>query len=80
MFGIIFWHALQSHLLVKSARSFDAPQQLLRLDFTFYSWGGLVTIRLSKTIQFCEWVVCLPLPFIPDSPLCPVTAVKRTML
>ena len=30
-------------------------------------------------IQFHEWVVPLPLPFIPDSPLSPVTAVKRVI-
>ena len=69
----------KSHLLVKSARSFDASQQLLLSDFTFYSWGGLVTIRWSKTIQFRERVVRLPLSFLPDFPLSPVTAVKRAM-
>ena len=69
----------KSNLLVKSARSFDAFQQLLRSDFTFYSWGGLVTIRWSKTIQFRERVVRLSLSFLPDSPLSPVTAVKRAM-
>ena len=69
----------KSNLLVKSARSFDAYQQLLRSDYTFYSWGGLVTIRWSKTIQFRERVVRLPLSFLPDSPLSSVTAVKRAM-
>ena len=69
----------KSNLLVKSARSFDASQQLLRSDFTFYSWGGLVTIRWSKTIQFRERVVRLPLSFVAHSPLSPVTAVTRAM-
>ena len=69
----------KSHLLVKSLRAFDSSQHFLCLDFTFYPWGGLVTISWSKTIQFHERVVLLPLPFIPDSPLCPVTAVKRVI-
>ena len=30
-------------------------------------------------MHFHEWVVLLPLPFIPDSPLCPVMAVKRVI-
>ena len=79
MFGKYFGMLHKSHLLVKSARAFDTSQHFLCLDFTFYPWGGLVTIRWSKTIQFHERVVLLPLPFIPDSPLYPVTAVKRVI-
>ena len=67
----------KSHLLVKSPGSLDSSQQLLRSDFHTYSWGSLVTIRWSKTIQFRERVVQLPLPAIPGSPLCPVLAIKR---
>ena len=34
---------------------------------------------VGKTIQFRERVVHVPLPAVPDSPLCPVTAVKRAL-
>ena len=79
MFGKYFGMLCKSHLLVKSSHAFDTSQHFSCLDFTFYPWGGLVTISWSKTIQFHERVVLLPLPFIPDSPLCPVTAVKRVI-
>lgn len=67
----------KSHLLASSSRSFDPSQQLLRSDFQFFPWGVLIDIRWSKTIQFRERVVQLPLPLIPGSPLCPVTAIRR---
>ena len=69
----------KSHLLAKSSRAFDPAEQLLRSDFQFHPWGSLITLRWSKTIQFRERVVQLPLPLIPGSPLCPVTAIKRAM-
>ena len=67
----------KSHLLASSASAFDPAQQLLRSDFQLFPWGVLITIRWSKTIQFRERVVQLPLPFIPGSPLCPFTAIQR---
>ena len=32
----------------------------------------MITIQWSKTIQFGERTLVIPLVFIPDSPLCPV--------
>ena len=41
---------------------------------------SIIKLKLKlKTIQFREWVVLLPLPFIPDFPLSPFTAVKRVI-
>ena len=65
------------HLLAGSHSTFDPSQQLVRSDFQIFPWGALVTIRWSKTIQFQERVVQIPLPLIPDSPLCPVIAIQR---
>lgn len=65
----------KSHLLPMSARKFDPSKQLTKSDFRFFSWGTLVTIRWSKTIQFRERVVDIPLPCIPGSKLCPTTAI-----
>ena len=69
----------KSHLLARSVHSFDPSQQLLRSDLQFLPWGVLMTMRWSKTIQFRERVVQLPLPLIPGSPLCPVTAIQRAL-
>ena len=65
----------KSHLLPMSAQKFDPSKQLTKCDFKFFSWGTLVTIRWSKTIQFRERVVEIPLPCITGSKLCPTRAV-----
>jgi len=64
----------KSHLLPSSETSFDPTKQLTKADFAFTQWGMLITIRWSKTIQFRERVVEIPLPRIPGSALCPVKA------
>ena len=44
------------------------------------AWQSIIKLKLKlKTIQFREWVVLLPLPFIPDFPLSPFMAVKRVI-
>ena len=67
----------KSHLLPTTSSSFNPKKQLTKRDFKIYSWGALVTIRWSKTIQFRERVVDIPLPRIPGSPLCPTSALYR---
>jgi hypothetical protein len=64
----------KSHLLPTTPHTFDQTKQLTKADFNFQSWGMLITIRWSKTIQFRERVVEIPLPLIPHSKLCPTTA------
>ena len=55
--------------------SFSPAQQFMKSDFLFHSWGVVIKVRWSKTIQFHDRVVSIPLSFIPDSPLCPVHAI-----
>ena len=57
----------KSHLLPTSTSAFDATKQLTKDDFQFFTWGAQLTIRWSKTIQFRERVVRIPLPLIPYS-------------
>ena len=64
----------KSHLLPTTSSSFNTKKQLTKSDFKIYSWGALVTIWWSKTIQFRERVVDIPLTRIPGSPLCPTSA------
>ena len=65
----------KSHLLTTTKTAFDPSKQFTKSDFIFYPWGALVHVRWSKTIQFRERTVHLPLPRIPHSVLCPVTAI-----
>ena len=65
----------KSHLLPTAANQFNPSKQLTKADFKIFYWGTLITVRWSKTIQFRERVVEIPLPAIPDSILCPTAAI-----
>ena len=69
----------KSHLLASSPGSVGTSQHLVHSDFQAFPWGYLVAIHWSKNIRFWERVVQLPLPIIPESPLCSATAIKRAM-
>ena len=65
----------KSHLLTCNMSSFSPDKQFTKSDFLFHSWGVVIKVRWSKTIQFRDRVVSIPLSYIPDSPLCPVHAI-----
>ena len=65
----------KSNLLPVSQSSFDPNRQLTEADFVFESWGVLVHMKWSKTIQFRERVVQIPFSYVSYSPLCPVQAI-----
>ena len=44
---------------------------------TFTPQGALLRITCTKTLQFQERALEIPLPLIPGSPLCPVTALRQ---
>ena len=67
----------KSHLLVTTASNFNPAQQFTKSDFTFFPWGALVRVRWSKTIQFRERVISIPISRVPGSPFCPATAVAK---
>ena len=52
----------KSHLLAKTGKSFDPKKQLVRSDFEFFPWRALVKVHWSKTIQFRERTILIPLP------------------
>ena len=67
----------KSHLLPIAANQFNPSKQLTKADFKIFHWGLLITIRWSKTIQFRERVVEIPLPNILGSKFCPTAAVTH---
>ncbi|XP_069109619.1 integrase/recombinase xerD homolog [Argopecten irradians] len=82
-FDITFWAVCltaffsffrKSNLLVDSINSYDSSKHLSRHHITFSPEGARVTVTWSKTIQYQERVLCIPLPRIPNSPLCPSQA------
>lgn len=62
-----------------SPTSFDPRKQPTRADFKIFPWGVLITSRWSKTIQFRERVVEIPLSRIPRSPSCPKAAIVNAL-
>ena len=69
----------KSHLLPTSAAKFNPDSQFTKSSFQFCSCGALLSVKWSKTIQFKDRVVFIPLPYISGSPLCPVTAICRAL-
>ena len=67
----------KARLLASNVDSFNPDQQFTKADFRFFPWGALVRVRWSKTIQFREWVVHIPLLWVTGSPFCPVSAISR---
>lgn len=65
----------KSNLLPPSHLGFDPRKHLCRGDFSFFNQGLIIHIRWSKTIQFSERLLNVPLPILPGHPLCPVKAV-----
>ena len=67
----------KSNLLPPSAHKFDPKKHLCRGDLSLFTGGVLISIRWSKTIQFAERLLQVPLPLLPRHPLCPVKAIVR---
>ena len=72
-----FLMARLANIVPKSSRSFDPARNLTRWDVAANTHGLIVTFKHTKTIQFGEHKLHIPLLQIPGSPLCPVAAYKR---
>ena len=70
----------KSNLLVESHIVFDPSRHLCASDVNFSTEGAILTVRWSKVIQFRQKVLQVPLPKIPNSPLCPSTALLQLTL
>ena len=72
---LMFFAMLRRSNVLCSEKSFDPSKHLRRRDLVFHEWGILVHIRWTKTIQFKERTLDIPLPRMPKHPLCPVAAI-----
>ena len=55
----------------------DSAYFLRRQDVSITASGAVLRVYRTKTIQFKQRELEIPLPFIPNSVLCPVTALNR---
>lgn len=78
-FDIIFWAVClvgffsflrKSNLLIPSMDKFDPRKHLCQSDVQFLLAGAILFVRWSKTIQFQERILHIPLPRIENSPFC----------
>ena len=71
---VVFFGLLQkANLLCKGSTQFNPSKQLRQRDI-FANWA---INRWSKTIQFSQRILTIPLPRIDQHPLCPYTALKH---
>jgi hypothetical protein len=76
-FFCFFFVARKSNLVVTKISDFDPSIHLCRGDILQSNNSLLVIFRWTKTIQFGERELRLPLLAIPDSILCPVVAYRQ---
>ena len=80
LFLVAFFSFLRISNLVPYASAdchADNAYFLKRQDVYFTASGAVLRVYRTKTIQFKQHVLDIPLPFIPNSILCPVTALKK---
>lgn len=77
---VLFYGLLRKASVLRTPNSRELGKNvLLRSDISFSTSGALLNIRHSKTIQFGERTLKIPLPRFPGSPLCPVQALFRAL-
>ena len=64
----------KSNLLAPSPACFDPERHLSRHHISFSEGGAVIQVNWSKTIQFSERVLRIPLPVIRNCVLCPSRA------
>ena len=78
LFTVAFFSFLRkSNLVPPSERDFDPLRHLTRGDLHFTDNSTVLCVKWSKTLQFKEGLLLVPVPSIPGSDLCPVAAIKH---
>ena len=73
----LFLLSRKSNLVPVSTKKFDKSKQLCRGDVTVFPSFLIVKFRWTKTIQFGNRILKIPLLAYPSSKFCPVQAYKR---
>ena len=69
----------KSNLIPDTKWGFNCNKQLRWCDIVFTQFNAVVGIRWAKNHQFSRELLTFPLPKIPSSCLCPVSALKRVI-
>ena len=82
-YDLAFWAAClvgfftffrKSNLLIPTLEKFDSSKHLCRSDVFLSNSGAVISVRWSKSIQYRQKTLQVPLPRIVASPFCPSTA------
>ena len=82
----LYWHVIvlsfrsllrKSNIVPDTAK--DMGHVVRRCDVKMYSWGIMLLVRSSKTLQCNEYVLEIPIYFVPGSPFCVASAVRDHM-
>ena len=67
-----------SNLVPRTLRDFSNPHPLFlnRSDVRFSPSGAVLSVARTKTLQFNQRLLDIPLPIIPGSRLCPISALR----
>ena len=76
---VAFFGFLRKSSLVPQSSSKVLTEVLSRQDISFTKDGVNLSIHKTKTIQFGDRILMIPLPKIYGSPLCPVSALQKLM-
>ena len=74
---VAFFSFLRKSNLVSDSQALSL-KLLRRRDRTFTDHGAMFPVFATKTIQFTQRSLCIALPFVPRSVLCPVAALHCT--
>ena len=72
-----FTFSRKSNLLPTSTAAFNPQRHLRNCDVRLYQWGIILVVRWSKTIQYRNRTLLVPVPKVAHSSLCPWSAVIR---
>ena len=66
-----------SNLLPKSQSQFHSLRQLSRASFRLYTWDVVLSVFYTKSRQFPDEPLCIPIPKIKNSVICPVRTLQQ---
>ena len=70
----MFFALLRRANVLPPSEGHNPSKHLCRNDITFHPWGMMLRIKWTKTIQFKERCLDIPIARFTGNPLCPVTA------
>lgn len=77
LFLVAFFTFLRKSNLVLDNPRQISPKVITRADLVFTSSGANIHVSATKTIQCQQRSLILPIPVIPGSRLCPISALRR---